>query len=164
MPRAKKRNKSKGQTQKNSESRQGHGRLRGGPFIRSPSSPCSGPCSTPLRAESKEAGFQGAMDHENQCGMQTSSGIPYSRFIHGLKLQNIGLDRKSLADMAVKSDGSERLSRRSKGRTHKGFLPGPEVPVFKRVPGRYGREDRRRNPGRVGSDRRPRPAEVGCRR
>ncbi len=28
-------------------------------------------------------------------------GIPYSRFIHGLKLQNIGLDRKSLADMAV---------------------------------------------------------------
>jgi large subunit ribosomal protein L20 len=28
-------------------------------------------------------------------------GIPYSRLIHGLKLQNIGLDRKSLADMAV---------------------------------------------------------------
>jgi large subunit ribosomal protein L20 len=28
-------------------------------------------------------------------------GIPYSRFIHGLKVANIGLNRKSLADMAV---------------------------------------------------------------
>jgi large subunit ribosomal protein L20 len=28
--------------------------------------------------------------------------MPYNQFIHGLKLQNIGLDRKSLADMAVK--------------------------------------------------------------
>lgn len=31
-----------------------------------------------------------------------SLGMPYNQFIHGLKLQNIGLDRKSLADMAVK--------------------------------------------------------------
>ncbi len=30
-----------------------------------------------------------------------SYGIPYGLFVHGLKLQNIGLDRKSLADMAV---------------------------------------------------------------
>ena len=29
-------------------------------------------------------------------------GIPYGLFVHGLKVQNIGLDRKSLADMAVK--------------------------------------------------------------
>ena len=30
-----------------------------------------------------------------------SFGIPYSRFINGLKVANIGLNRKSLADMAV---------------------------------------------------------------
>jgi large subunit ribosomal protein L20 len=28
-------------------------------------------------------------------------GIPYNRFMHGLKLAHIGLNRKSLADMAV---------------------------------------------------------------
>jgi large subunit ribosomal protein L20 len=28
-------------------------------------------------------------------------GIPYNQFIHGLKVARIGLDRKSLADMAV---------------------------------------------------------------
>ena len=28
-------------------------------------------------------------------------GVPYNQFIHGLKLAHIGLDRKSLADMAV---------------------------------------------------------------
>ncbi len=28
-------------------------------------------------------------------------GIPYNRFINGLKVANIGLNRKSLADMAV---------------------------------------------------------------
>lgn len=31
-----------------------------------------------------------------------ASGIPYSRFMHGLKLASIDLNRKSLADMAVK--------------------------------------------------------------
>ncbi|MGD0230909.1 MAG: 50S ribosomal protein L20 [Syntrophorhabdales bacterium] len=31
-----------------------------------------------------------------------SYGMAYSQFIHGLKLNNIGLDRKSLADIAVK--------------------------------------------------------------
>lgn len=30
-----------------------------------------------------------------------ANGIPYSRFIHGLRMANIGLDRKSLAEMAV---------------------------------------------------------------
>ncbi|MCX7965337.1 MAG: 50S ribosomal protein L20 [Syntrophorhabdaceae bacterium] len=30
-----------------------------------------------------------------------SYGIPYNRFINGLKLANVALDRKSLADMAV---------------------------------------------------------------
>jgi large subunit ribosomal protein L20 len=30
-----------------------------------------------------------------------AQGIPYSRFIHGLKAANITLDRKSLAEMAV---------------------------------------------------------------
>ncbi|HOJ71622.1 MAG TPA: 50S ribosomal protein L20 [Syntrophorhabdaceae bacterium] len=30
-----------------------------------------------------------------------SYGLSYSRFINGLKLANVGLDRKSLADMAV---------------------------------------------------------------
>lgn len=34
-----------------------------------------------------------------------NSGISYSRFIHGLKLQNIELDRKILADLAVNSPG-----------------------------------------------------------
>ena len=28
-------------------------------------------------------------------------GIKYSRFIHGLKLANVGLDRKSLSDLAI---------------------------------------------------------------
>lgn len=28
-------------------------------------------------------------------------GIRYSRFIHGLRLQNIGLDRKSLSELAI---------------------------------------------------------------
>jgi large subunit ribosomal protein L20 len=30
------------------------------------------------------------------------NGIPYSRFIHGLKEANVSLDRKILADLAVK--------------------------------------------------------------
>jgi large subunit ribosomal protein L20 len=30
-----------------------------------------------------------------------SYGMPYNQFIHGLQLVNIGLNRKSLADMAV---------------------------------------------------------------
>ena len=28
-------------------------------------------------------------------------GLRYSRFIHGLKLANIGLDRKSLSELAI---------------------------------------------------------------
>jgi large subunit ribosomal protein L20 len=37
-------------------------------------------------------------------------GIPYSRFINGLKIANIGLNRKSLADMAVNDpSGFERV-------------------------------------------------------
>ena len=31
------------------------------------------------------------------------NGMSYSRFIHGLKMQNIALDRKILADLAVNS-------------------------------------------------------------
>ena len=31
-----------------------------------------------------------------------ANGMPYSRFMHGLKVANIELNRKSLADMAVK--------------------------------------------------------------
>jgi large subunit ribosomal protein L20 len=30
------------------------------------------------------------------------NGLSYSRFIHGLKLANVGLDRKILADIAVR--------------------------------------------------------------
>lgn len=30
------------------------------------------------------------------------NGVPYSRFIHGLKEANVGLDRKILADLAVR--------------------------------------------------------------
>jgi len=30
-----------------------------------------------------------------------SFGIPYNKFINGLKLANVGLNRKSLADMAI---------------------------------------------------------------
>jgi large subunit ribosomal protein L20 len=32
-----------------------------------------------------------------------NNGMSYSRFIHGLKKQNIALDRKILADLAVHS-------------------------------------------------------------
>jgi large subunit ribosomal protein L20 len=32
-----------------------------------------------------------------------NNGMSYSRFIHGLKQQNIALDRKILADLAVNS-------------------------------------------------------------
>ncbi len=35
-----------------------------------------------------------------------NNGMSYSRFIHGLKEQNIALDRKILADLAVSSPGT----------------------------------------------------------
>ena len=35
-------------------------------------------------------------------------GISYSKFMHGLDLQNIQIDRKMLADMAVKDPGAFR--------------------------------------------------------
>lgn len=39
------------------------------------------------------------------------NGISYSRFMHGLKLADIGLDRKVLADMAVNdADGFAKLA------------------------------------------------------
>jgi large subunit ribosomal protein L20 len=41
----------------------------------------------------------------------------YSRFIHGLKMANIGLDRKSLAEMAV-NDPSGFQSLVEKVKTH----------------------------------------------
>jgi large subunit ribosomal protein L20 len=31
-----------------------------------------------------------------------SNGLPYSKFIHGLKLANVDLDRKVMADIAVR--------------------------------------------------------------
>jgi large subunit ribosomal protein L20 len=34
------------------------------------------------------------------------NGISYSRFIHGLKLANIELDRKTLADIAVRDEAA----------------------------------------------------------
>lgn len=44
-----------------------------------------------------------------------ASGIPYSRFMHGLKLAKIDLNRKSLADMAVKDPtGFEVLLQRAR--------------------------------------------------
>ena len=43
-------------------------------------------------------------------------GIPYSLFIHGLKLQTSGLNRKSLADMAVNDPtGFGTLIEKAKG-------------------------------------------------
>jgi large subunit ribosomal protein L20 len=45
-----------------------------------------------------------------------SLDIPYSRFMHGLKLANIELNRKVLADMAVKDpSGFESLVQQVKG-------------------------------------------------
>jgi large subunit ribosomal protein L20 len=35
-----------------------------------------------------------------------NSGIPYSKFINGLKKANIGLDRKILADLAVRDSNA----------------------------------------------------------
>lgn len=43
-------------------------------------------------------------------------GVPYSQFMHGLKVANIGLNRKVLADMAVKDpSGFGSLVERVKG-------------------------------------------------
>jgi len=43
-------------------------------------------------------------------------GVPYNQFIHGLKAANIGLDRKSLADMAVNDpSGFGTLIERARG-------------------------------------------------
>ncbi len=33
-----------------------------------------------------------------------ANGLPYSRFIHGLKLADVNLDRKVMADIAVRDD------------------------------------------------------------
>jgi large subunit ribosomal protein L20 len=42
-------------------------------------------------------------------------GIPYSRFINALKVANVGLNRKSLADMAVHDpSGFEKVIERAK--------------------------------------------------
>jgi large subunit ribosomal protein L20 len=35
-----------------------------------------------------------------------ANGLSYSQFVHGLKLADIGLDRKVLADIAVKDPGA----------------------------------------------------------
>ena len=43
-------------------------------------------------------------------------GIPYSRFMHGLKVTNVALNRKSLADMAVNDPtGFGTLVEKAKG-------------------------------------------------
>lgn len=34
------------------------------------------------------------------------NGLPYSKFIHGLKLANVGLDRKVMADIAVRDSNA----------------------------------------------------------
>lgn len=34
------------------------------------------------------------------------NGLSYSRFVHGLKLANVGLDRKVLADLAVRDEAA----------------------------------------------------------
>ena len=33
-----------------------------------------------------------------------ANGLPYSRFVHGLKLANVDLDRKIMADIAVRDE------------------------------------------------------------
>lgn len=33
-----------------------------------------------------------------------ANGLPYSKFIHGLKLAEVGLDRKVMADIAVRDE------------------------------------------------------------
>ena len=33
-----------------------------------------------------------------------ANGLPYSKFIHGLKMANVDLDRKIMADIAVRDD------------------------------------------------------------
>ena len=55
------------------------------------------------------------MDNENQCRLQDLR-YAYSQFMHGLKLANIELNRKSLADMAVNDPcGFGTLVEKAKG-------------------------------------------------
>ena len=112
----KERNKGEGQAKQDPEGRTRAWSAHGVPFIRLPSRPY-------LRAmqhafagkEAKEAGLQVPVDRENKCGMQAHD-IPYSQFMHGLKLTNVALNRKSLADMAVNDPtGFGTLVEKAKG-------------------------------------------------
>jgi large subunit ribosomal protein L20 len=35
-----------------------------------------------------------------------ANGMPYSKFVHGLKLANVDLDRKVMADIAVRDEAA----------------------------------------------------------
>ena len=49
----------------------------------------------------KKASVQTALDRSYQCRLLVMNGLSYSKFMYGLKLAGVELNRKVLADMAV---------------------------------------------------------------
>ena len=100
MPRAKRGTKARARRKKILKAAQGHGRreahgLQSGAAVR-----VQGHAARLCGQKAEEAGLQVFMDNENKCGMQVIRH-PLRSVCPRIEAENIELNRKSLADMAV---------------------------------------------------------------